>query len=197
MPIHRDAMVDIETKARSNRAKVIQIGAVLFDRFGGEGDDVQVYSSFKVNIDTVYGEEEADTLAFWKREMKSNPRLEECLSDPEPMDLQQGLHLLSRFLKPAKNFWCHGPSFDYTILSHHCEAQGVKLSIPFWNARCTRSFYDLLTEEELHLCNEVVKEKWNDKHDALNDCLLQTYKLQRVFAKLKSAGIESMYDLEN
>lgn len=139
-----DVMVDLETWGVTPGSAIRSIGAVLFGRMEGLGQE------FYQNVDEESCRAarltfEAPTVRWW--------------SDPERAEAQQ--HLLTdkvplrvaitRFLRwygavGGKEFWCHGAIFDEPILSAAARACGYtdrQLAWKFWDVRCTRTLFDL------------------------------------------------------
>lgn len=181
-----DIMLDLETLSTRTDARIIQIGACVFDRYGGDLKNPEVIDQFKVNVETDHGSVSQDTVEWWEDQKSRYPDLEVSLNYPAPVSLQDGLQLYRKFAQDYKcmHEWSNGSNFDNAIIGTHYHDLRLKNPFKYYKARDLRTITDLLDPNQKfkRLSQERVK---GATHDALVDCLRQTFVVQACFRNFK------------
>lgn len=114
-----ELMIDIETLGISHKSIVLAIAAVPFTLDGVAKDTYVWYPDLHTQYD--YGrKEEEETLAWWRGQIKDNPRMDFMLkaSLSERQSVDDIYWEINNLLKTIDgNFWCKGKSFDFPILA--------------------------------------------------------------------------------
>ena len=79
-------------------------------------------------------------------------------------------------------FWCQGPLFDYAILQNLYAQLGQPVPWNYWQIRDSRTLFSLVPKDH--------NEKRTGLHNALQDCIFQAKKVQKVYRQL---GIDVGY----
>jgi hypothetical protein len=187
-------MLDLETYSTHSDAKIIQLAAVKFNLNPlCDEDDLEIIDELLVNVETDIGHVEKRTVRFWEDLMENDEELAESMLTPDPVSLQSALCMYQDFANGAKNVWSHGATFDPVIIDNAFKATGMARNNPFkyHQPRCCRTMQDFLDTEERHEYHHTRFEGIPVlKHNALYDCYMQTYQLQRTFALLKDHGVK-------
>jgi hypothetical protein len=180
----RDIMIDIETLATGPNAVILTIGALRFDPYSDDtGVDVHDMRHFYCRIDPGsfdYPEAEIneDTLAWWAKQPQRIQ--DEAFGEGvDRLDVKTALDQLFSFCRPCDRIWANGPAFDIVIIESAAKRLGVQLPWNFWQIRDCRTMFRLMPE----------RDQRSNNHNALDDCYLQTIKLQKV---LKHYNITKM-----
>ena len=173
-------MHDIETLGTRPGSVILSIGAVRFCPITQTVSD-----EFYVNIDrhvSMLGGLTTDqsTVEWWKRQ---RPEAWEALEvDPvNPAIAFQRYADWCRGLNGAMGdlmVWSHGATFDTPLLEVAFRAFNISPPWKFWNARCTRTIYDLAG-------NEPDRSK-GTHHNALDDARNQA---EAVLASYRKLGL--------
>ena len=159
-------MLDLETLGHNSDAAIIQIGMIIFDI-------KDIRAEFKININwknaVKYGEVTASTLMWWLRQE----------NEAQLGILKEGYNSADACIKVTnfllrnyeiKHFWAHA-TFDFPILTNLYTNLDIINSINFRKCR------DLRTMDALYPM------EWTEKkgvyHDALDDAIYQTERLQK------------------
>lgn len=172
----RHCMIDLETLDTIASAKVLSIGAVVFDENGS------IFNTFYRNIDI---DDQAsrsishDTLMWW---LKQSEAARVALTNPQVKKhlLRTSLLVLSQMIEGYKGIkvWSNGANFDLPILAHAYQQCSLKAAWNFWDERCYR------TVKSLHR-KVAAPERTGDYHNALDDA---KYQAQHLIAIHKSVG---------
>lgn len=157
-------MVDIETLGTAPGSIVLSIGAVVFDPLEGT-----LGEGFYLNLQ-VAPQEAAGlitspaTVAWWADQ---NPLAKLHLANPAPLPVSEVLETLASFyLKhDCERVWGHGATFDVVLLDRLYAAFAKSPPWRFWQARDTRTLFDLTGTE--------VKREKGTHHYALDDAKRQ------------------------
>lgn len=172
-----DVMIDLETLDTTPTATVLTIGAVRFDPYNDDAENPTCKVLYiKVDIDSCdkYGlTTSEDTINWWSKQ--SAEAQYEAFEAGDRVPLEEAMLQLHKFCQGASRIWSHGAAFDIVICENLFKVVGRGCPWKYWQARCTRTLYDLGVAPELP---EVTA------HDALADAINQTVALQGIFRKL-------------
>jgi inhibitor of KinA sporulation pathway (predicted exonuclease) len=165
-------MVDLETLSTLHNARILSIGAVLFNK---DGIFDEFYRAIRVpNIDCLRREKSVfdvsdQTLLWWSEQSEEAKAV---FWDPEAIELRQALEEFSDFLSPIKDnvlMWGNGASFDNAILSTAYNLMGLEQPWKFWNDRCFRTIKNMFLVETM--------KREGTHHNALDDARFQAQQL--------------------
>lgn len=169
-------MVDLETLGVTPDCVVLSLGAVHFDPMG-KGFTDSIY--FKINLDDqdkLGRSIDPNTIEWWG---KQDPQaMEEAFSETDRLNVGPAINQFHKFAWGCDAFWSHGSGFDLVILEHLMRQLGKPLPWNYWQARDTRTLFDLGFDPEMHQ---------EGKHNALEDAKRQALGVQTVFRKLKES----------
>lgn len=166
--------IDIETLSTKSNAAILSIGAVIFDPYAENMDQVEAFYK-KVSYDSCENAGlvvDDSTMAWWAKQEQT--LIDDTFNDDGREDLIQVLKDLNVFCRGGTHFWAKSPSFDCVILE--TVAGLVNLGVP-WSypqTRDCRTIYDLADPE---LPKQTV-------HSALEDAYNQAKGVQTVYKKL-------------
>lgn len=180
----RDIMIDIETLATGPNAVILTIGALRFNPFVDDSvRTVKDMETFYCRIDPASfdwpdAEINDDTLKWWS---KQPPEIQhEAFGEGvHRLTIREALTELFAFCRPLDRVWANGPAFDIVIIESAAKKLNLQLPWNFWQARDCRTVYRMLPERDAR----------SNNHNALDDCYLQTLKLQKT---LKHFNIKRM-----
>jgi hypothetical protein len=157
-----EVMLDIETLGVKPGSVILNIGAVEFDPKTGQfGKDF--YVAIDVGDSQSYGMTmDAETIQWWMNQ-SADARLS-SFGGGKAYSLRAALSLLLNFTT-GKKIWCHGPSFDASLLEYAYRKVGILIPWKFSDVRCTRTIYDLAG-----VCPDRTK---GTHHNALADAKAQ------------------------
>ncbi len=164
----KHCMVDLETLAVTVDAKVLSVGAVIFDPFG-EGLGAQFYCC----VDTLGQFDRAEskrTVEWWADQ---SDEAKAALNRREKIGLAEAMYLFKIFYEDNEcvRLWSHGAGFDAKILEH--AMQGTEP----WG------YNEVLdTRTVLWLTDESML-KNDHAHDALEDAKTQALTMQRCLSQ--------------
>ena len=175
-----DIMIDLETLATSPDAAILTIGAVKFDPFGDDVNEPNC-EKFYVRVDLDSCDRiglvtNDDTIAWWAQQEQAAQ--DEAFNPDNRIDIVDAMHQLYKFCWGAKRVWSHGAAFDIVICEHVFKKIGKAVPWKFWEARCTRTLFDIGINPERP---PVLK------HHALEDAWNQAVGVQHVFQKLRGS----------
>lgn len=174
-----DAMFDIETLGITERALVVEMGLILFDRNDGK---IKEEYLFKINLNTysIYGDKfqmDVSTVLFWLNQNKAAQ--EKVFSNNDKgIPVSDAFEKTNSVLKNANNLWCH-PSFDFKIYEYTLKVLGINNNMPFFKVRDLRTAIDLA---QYDYKNHPFK---GTKHTSLDDCKYQLSYLMECFKNVK------------
>ena len=163
-------MIDLETHDTRPTARILSIGAVMFDPREAElGDEFYAVLNFESQEGRTVSQA---TLDWWDLE---GTEAAKALTRQPAEALQSALAKFRMWWDRcgAKYPWSHGATFDIGMLDH---AYGYKAPWKFWNVRDTRTMYWLANTKPVRQATH---------HDALEDAKAQALAVQRAWRLLK------------
>lgn len=178
MSKRKSVMVDLETMGTTPDTVVLTLGAVRFDPYADDRvkedrENEKLYLRFVLETQDARSISE-DTLKWWA-DQSDEARAEAFDDGDDRIDLEDGLRQFTRFFKGATKIWSHGATFDIVILENAYIEHDLGKPWKFWNARDTRTMFDLGHDPEMP------KE---GLHHALADSMRQVIGVQNVYRKL-------------
>lgn len=190
-----DVMIDLETVGQEVDAGMCTIAAIKFDRHGDitqliEGppqtaEDIMAVTDYyyaRVKIKTLVEEGftiNDSTLEWWERQTEA-ARYEAFEAKPR-LPVFQALGGLYDFIDEKNIVWSHGATFDIVLLTTAFNRMNLETPWKFWNARCTRTLYDLADigreDQRAMRCGQA--------HHALFDCWDQIVMAQEAYRRMR------------
>jgi hypothetical protein len=170
------ATIDIETLGTKPDTVVLTIGGIKFDPHADDGLHSQFYYRLDVNEQLEKGRSVMDsTLDWWSKQDKDV--YEEALGEDNRTSVLEVLKALNKWLVGVDKIWCQGPVFDIGILQDLYEEIDLHFNWSFWNIRDSRTLFGLMDKDPR-------KEFDFAAHNALEDAIVQSLCIQRVYKKL-------------
>lgn len=175
----KHVMIDIESFSNDrNNPCVVSVGAVWFNPF-----NFDIGESLHVNLNAVgNGPPEYRTVKWW---MAQDKEAQESLSTPTPINVKQGLKLLSDFTKEAEAIWANGINYDIQLLDSLYHNVGMS---PSWGFRH-------MDMRSLGLIAGGLGFQWPDRpaelpaHSAVGDAKYQALVVQQVTQFFKERNV--------
>jgi hypothetical protein len=186
----KHVMLDLETLGTRPGSVILSIGAVFFDLDGTTGEtfyrnidpqtcaavgltvDPQTYAAVGLTVDP-------QTKAWWMRQ--SQAARDALAIDRRP--LAAVVKDFAGFFRGGGEFvWAQGATFDPPLWEAAAAAVGCSTPWKFWNARDTRTVYDICGLDYKSMPREGVY------HNALDDCLTQVKAVAAALSKFKVAA---------
>lgn len=164
-------MIDLETLDKKPTAAIASIGAVIFDPHSDWiGETFHLHANL---VDQEYYGRTigADTVLWWMAQ-NNVPRTDLIAGQETAIGLASALSCLTTFIEGAKEVWCNGASFDFSILSSAYHSMGIKAPWSFWQER------DLRTLKGLNKTLRI--ERTGTHHNALDDAIYQARLVQHI-----------------
>ncbi len=175
------AMIDLETLSTNPDAVILTVGGVKFDARTQMNPYNEMYFRVDVDSQTKIGRNVMqETMDWWATQPKEVS--EEALGDGNRVSLEDAIKQLNKFAVGVDIFWCQGPLFDYAILQNLYAQLGQPVPWNFWQIRDSRTLFSLVPKDH--------NEKRTGLHNALQDCIFQAKKVQKVYRQL---GIDVGY----
>lgn len=180
-------MIDLETLSTSPNAVILTLGAVKFNRTPVNSNSgaptLDSLNSFyrRIEIESCIAKGlvvSPDTEEWW-RSQNSEAR-HEAMEHKDRIPLVQALKEFSTWFLGSKNVWSHGATFDCVILEHAYRACGLDVPWMFWDARDTRTLYDV---SGVVLKDFAVKVQHHALYDAYRQVLAALESLRRLQSK--------------
>jgi hypothetical protein len=123
---------------------------------------------------------DADTVAWWA---KQSQQAQDALT-VDPRTLTEVAEAFDTWWRAnrAMFVWSHGSNFDEPLWSAAMHAIGRRVPWKFWDARCTRTVYDVAGFDP-----RTVR-RAGTYHNALDDAKYQALCVQRAYAKVNGRG---------
>lgn len=135
-------MIDIETLGTTPGSLILSIGAVAFDQRGVHHDKFAHWAIDPASCTAAGLTIDPATVAWWMRQSDAARAAAFSEGATHLSDVLQTL--ASWFLShDCEQVWCHGATFDVPLLDAAYRAAALKAPWAFWNARCTRTLYEL------------------------------------------------------
>lgn len=166
-------MIDLETYDTKPTAKIISIGAVLFDP---EFNKIDLENTFYIELDTklqTARTESPDTVEWWNEQ---SDEARKALNGKK--SLAMGLLKLSKWLPKDCKPWGNGATFDITILENAYDQLMIPIPWKFWNIR------DMRTIKALYESKFDLTMNSGAAHNALDDAIKQTQAVNAMWSKL-------------
>ncbi len=171
-----NVMLDLETWGKSPGCAIRSIGAVEFDPISGE-----VGAEFYANVDDesckVVGlVKDPDTVKWWD----DQPQQARDALKEKKQDIVTISHNFTAWFRGVRGMfvWSQGANFDEPIMSAVFRATGMKTPWRFYNARDTRTVYDVARFDPRSV------RRTGTHHNALDDARHQVRLVQLAYAKL-------------
>lgn len=168
-------MIDLETLGRTPGSVFHEVAAIAFDPVTMNARDfhlvIDIESAKAAGLHT-----DQETVKFW--EDRGGPRQDQA----EPLD--KSLTLLKAFfdyVEPVR-IWSWGSDFDLPILKAGFKACGLPFPFPYWTTRDARTVWDVAFPGVIH--------ERDEDHNALEDCRVQIYQLQKALVHLRSGFLD-------
>lgn len=181
-----DVMVDLETLSTKNNAAIAVIAAIKFNLDAPLFKLTEVPEAEKfyrrIDIESCKNIEldvDEKTIAWWKTQPEE-PQKEifENLNRVQLIDALKDFSLW--FGKFDRRIWSQGANFDIPILSEAYQRFKIQTPWKFWNARDTRTLYQIADFSY----NDDKKEML---HHALHDCQRQINAVKHCYQPIKKA----------
>ena len=174
-------MIDLETLSTNPDAVILTIGGVKFDARTQMNPYNEMYFRVDVDSQTKIGRNVMqETMNWWATQPKEVS--EEALGDGNRVSLEDAIKQLNKFAVGVDIFWCQGPLFDYAILQDLYRQLNTPVPWNYWQIRDSRTLFSLVPKDH--------NEKRTGLHNALQDCIFQAKKVQKVYRQL---GIDVGY----
>lgn len=176
-----EVMIDLETLSLRSNASILVLAAIKFSRKDPEKNlsDMDIFYAkiSKSSCEKIGMHIDNNTLEWWKTQ---KPEIRnEIFSEPRE-NIKDVLIRFSEWFKGCEKIWSHGATFDIPILAEAYSLCGLAVPWKFWNARDTRTLFDLtdiniwkIPDKDLH------------PHHALHDCYRQIKAVKQGFRLLK------------
>ena len=175
------AMIDLETLSTNPDAVILTVGGVKFDARTQMNPYNEMYFRVDVDSQTKIGRNVMqETMDWWATQPKEVS--EEALGDGNRVSLEDAIKQLNKFCVGLDELWCQGPLFDYAILQNLYAQLGQPVPWNYWQIRDSRTLFSLVPKDH--------NEKRTGLHNALQDCIFQAKKVQKVYRQL---GIDVGY----
>ena len=178
----KHVMLDLETMGTRPGSMILSIGAVFFDLDGKTGEafyrniDPQTCTAVGLTVDP-------QTKAWWMRQSQA-------ARDALAVDRRPLAHVVRDFASFFRGsgfcrgefVWAQGATFDPPLWEAAAAAVGCSTPWKFWNARDTRTVYDICGFDYKSMPREGVY------HNALDDCLTQVKAVAAALSKFRVAA---------
>lgn len=159
-------MIDIETLGTTEKAPVISIGAVFFDK-NGVGESFYITLDSKEQMKSGVRKADQSTLDWWAKQGDEAKKVFNENTTPTKEGLVKFVEWIAansnlKYLKP----WGNGSGFDISILESIFTDYGVKIPWKFWNIRDFRTYKEFVYDGK-----DIERE--GTHHNALDDAFYQ------------------------
>lgn len=186
-----EVMLDIETFSTRNNAAIAVISAIKFKR--NEKNDYE--NDYENDYKNDYEKDEKifyelidekscqeigmdfdeKTIKWWKTQPE---KIQKEVFSGERKKLKEVLLDFKKWYGNSSCIWSQGANFDIPILEEAYRKLNIEPPWKFWQARDTRTIYDLANIKSFDLPQ-------NNLHNALEDCKRQIYGVQKSYEILK------------
>lgn len=169
-------MVDIETLDTADTAIILSIGACHFDSQTTGKQQFYVELSVSDQVENHKRTSSIKTMEFWN--------IQNLSGMPTPnqgtIRLAEGLQQLADWIKSvgAKEFWCKGTDFDFSILEHAYVQIG---DLPPWPYNAVNDYRTLKKQFSLIVPAPERPDHWN-VHNALYDSIYQAMHATQILS---------------
>lgn len=170
------ATIDIETLGTSPDTVVLTIGGIKFDPMEDDGLHSQFYYRLDADEQIEMGRTvDEKTLEWWEKQPEEIRK--EALETTGRVSTEETLKALNKWLVGVDKIWCQGPVFDIGILQNLYKQIGLHHNWPFYIIRDSRTLFSLMDKDPR-------KEIDFAAHNALEDAIVQSLCIQKVYKKL-------------
>ncbi len=169
----KHVMIDLETLATVPSARIVSIGAVIFDpRYGRVGDTLYLELDHAAQNNRTKC---PDTVKWWK---KQPVEVRKALSGT--MSLEDALEELAFFLPENSHVWGNGSIFDIAMLEDAYRDCELEIPWKFWQV------LDMRTIKYLFECSrgQLGGDRNNTVHNALDDAYYQAKQVNKMWTKI-------------
>lgn len=169
----RHAVFDLETLDTIPSARIVSIGAVLFDpRINEIGDTLYMELDWKAQKNRTKSQ---DTVNWWKTQPAE---VRKALKGTMP--LKEALEEIQFFLPSDCRVWGNGNIFDISFLEDAYRQADMEIPWKFWNVR------DMRTVKDLYESNRggLGKETRRCLHHALDDAYYEAEMINKMWKYL-------------
>lgn len=176
--MNTDIMIDLETLDVLPTATILTLGAVKFDPFGDDSNDMEkLYLRIDIDsCDRLGATVSPSTLDWWATQ--SQAAQDEAFNPEGRVDIADAMNQLYKFCWGAKRVWSHGAAFDVPICEFYFRKLGKAIPWKFWEVRCTRTAFDLGINPNRASVTA---------HNALDDAVDQALGVQKIYRTLRSS----------
>ena len=173
---HPHIMVDLETMGTAPGSAIVSIGAVAFDPQAGTLGE-EFYRVISLSSCQRAGLSMDPATVVWWTQQSDAARSQ--LNNADAEELPSALAWFATWFRRQSGqfIWGHGANFDEPLLSWAFRAAHVVPPWKYWDARCTRTLFDI-TGERPDRAKGV-------HHNALDDAKAQAEAVIRAYGKLK------------
>lgn len=183
---YTDLMLDIETLATTPSAILLSVGAVPFNIETGDHSPTYFYKEMSVKSNLSHGRElNPDTFKWWIN--TSEEMLLGHISSKGKISLEEFVDAFSKFLQTQDEdirIWGNSNRFDLSPLEDIYRKLGKDLPWKFKNERDVRTLVGFDPDVKMEYLKNA-KEKKEQLHHAIVDCVLQIGYCSEIYKKLK------------
>lgn len=172
-------MIDIETLGLKPNAVIVSVALVSFDPT--RGDEIPVTLVMNDNLDVVTQLREcasidASTVAWWMEQPYHARQRAFC---PQISIVREdAIQKINEAVAAHDTLWANGPDFDCVKLQNYTGNN----KWPFWKHRCVRTFKSQFNEP-------LIDFQPTTQHDPLQDCMDQIKQVAKIYAWLRTKGV--------
>ena len=201
-------MLDLETKAKTPRSMIMQIGAIVFTpNEDGSGFKKCVFDTFFLNIEDVRESDvydiDPETISWWEEKDKKDA-WKRYIESEDKVPIKEALEKFSDFVTDYRisKLWAKPSRFDFSIIEYAFNKEGVKIPWFHGNVNCLRSVISIneskFIKDKRSYFEErrvQVKDILNDRnidlleHNPVYDCILQIYDLLFFYQKFEEERV--------
>lgn len=171
-------MLDLETLSTRSHAVILVIAATKFNRYADSSKLEQMdtfYSRIEINSCREIGlHTDQKTLDWWRTQKKE---IYEEAFGGDRIPIKQALRDFSSWFQGSEQIWSQGATFDIPILDEAFKRCDMSAPWKFYNARDTRTIYDLAGLSSWDLPK-------GKAHHALYDCWRQVWGVKESMKRL-------------
>jgi hypothetical protein len=177
MSLPIEVMLDLETLSTRNCAAIAVISAIKFRRDGNGYFSQPFYELVDLgSCEQVNMHVDNKTIEWWKKQPES---LQKEIFEGKRRHLKEVLIDFKQWYGKSNLVWSQGATFDIPILEEAFRRWSLEPPWKFWQARDTRTIYDLAGMKSSDLPGD-------NMHNALEDCKRQVWGVQEAFKRIKN-----------
>tara|TARA_R110002074_G_scaffold188185_1_gene353875 strand:- start:210 stop:776 length:567 start_codon:yes stop_codon:yes gene_type:complete len=186
MRVKNDIVIDIETMGTDDDARIVSIGALIFNPAGDvEKDSLPRLEIFLDHGSQVNRRVDPGTMVWWEKTAGEEARKRAFSTDVTRVSLEDALAQLCAFYRKhtPNNSWACAPDFDMGILENAYKSIGENFPTQFWRYRDVRTIEDFVFKGNQRKPGGVAY-VGGVAHDALDDCIMEAKVVQLAYKKL-------------